>query len=71
VDDDPLPPRTLVLTLPAMTVAQAQRLLETIDAISEALWAEYGEAVIDLTALRGPSEDDLADGDVDDELLPF
>jgi hypothetical protein len=69
MDDKKLPPRTLILTLPAMTIEQAECLLEAFDLLSEALWAEYGEAVIDLEALRGPPEDDLAD--TDDDLSHF
>jgi hypothetical protein len=68
--DERLPPRTLVITLPAMTIAQAEKILEIVDLLSEALWAEYGEAVIDLEGRSDTREDDLtADGD--DDRSPF
>lgn len=63
MDDQRLPSRTLILTLPAMTVAEAERLLDVLGSLSEALWAEYGEAVIDLDVLRGLRPEDFLDGD--------
>lgn len=65
MDDERISPRMLVITLPAMTVAQAEKVLEVVDLLSEALWAEYGEAVIDLDARRVPTEADLADTEND------
>jgi hypothetical protein len=59
--DERLPPRMLVITLPAMNIAQAERVLEVVDLLSEALWAEYGPAVIDHEARRTPGDDDLTD----------
>jgi hypothetical protein len=68
MDDERIPPRMLLITLPAMTIAQAEKVLEVVDLLSEALWAEYGQAVIDLAARRVPTEADLAD--TDDDLPP-
>lgn len=65
MDDRRLPSRTLILTLPAMTVAEAEKVIDVLNSFSEALWAEYGEAVIDPKVLRGPRPEDFVD--VDDE----
>lgn len=69
MDDGRLPSRTLILTLPAMTVAQAEHLIDFVRALSEALWAEYGEAMIDLEVL-GPRVEDFPGSNPDDDLPP-
>jgi len=72
MDDERLASRTLILTLPAMTVAQAEKLLDFVGSLSEALWAEYGEAMIDLDVLRGPRPEDFPDPNSNpDDDLPF
>jgi hypothetical protein len=58
-DDEKLPPHTLLIPLPTMTVEQAEKLLELFDSLSGALWSQYGEAVIDLAVVRGPSPSDV------------
>ena len=69
--DERLPPRTLVITLPAMTIAQAEKVLEIVDLLSEALWAEYGEAVIGAEGRRDTRVDHVATDDDDDDQSLF
>ena len=66
-----LPPRTLILTLPSMTIEQAESLIDFVGSLSDALWAEYGEAMIDLELLRDPdSQDSDSEPPLPDDL-PF
>jgi hypothetical protein len=67
-DDERLPPRTLRLSLPALTPAQAEALLDLVTELHELVWAEYGDSY----ELRGDRGDDQRDDpdvparDVDD-----
>lgn len=61
-----LPPKTLIISLPALTVAEAAAIIQLIDSLHHLLWEEYGEAVVDLYALDhaespGPQPDDPDD----------
>jgi hypothetical protein len=51
-----LPSRTLILTLPAMTIEQAEKILELVDLIAEMIWTEYGPGVIHRGDPRDPSK---------------
>ena len=46
--DPMLPPKNLYLSLPALTVAQAEALLSFVDTLRDFLWEAYGDDVFDL-----------------------
>jgi hypothetical protein len=65
----PIPPKTLVLSLPALSRGQAEQLLHLVDALQQALWDAYADDVFELAADRAspqPDSDALGPDDFPD-----
>jgi hypothetical protein len=47
-----VPPKNIWLSLPAMTAAEAEQLLNLVDMLQQQLWEAYADAVLDTAADR-------------------
>jgi hypothetical protein len=67
--DPLLAPQTLTLSLPALSVDEAEMILQLIDQLHNLLWDAYGEAVADEMAEdQIPDTSGHADGDDDPDF---
>lgn len=57
-----LPPKNLLLSLPALTASEAEAILSFIDELSALLWDAYGRDVYDLEPDGEPLGQDSDDG---------
>jgi len=65
-----LPPKNLTLSLPALSVDEAEMILQLVDQLHELLWEAYGEAVIDQW-MENQAPDTLQPTDPDDNIPDF
>jgi hypothetical protein len=67
--DPLLAPQTLTISLPAISVDEAEMILQLVDQLHDLLWDAYGEAVTDQMA--DDQAPDTPEPDDDDQIPDF
>jgi len=68
--DPLLAPQNLTLSLPALSLDEAEMILQLIDQLQNLLWGAYGQAVIE-QMVEGQAQDSSEPTDGDDEIPDF
>jgi hypothetical protein len=65
MSDERLSPKNLHITLPALTIQEAERLLSLIDELQRVLWDAYGDHVVHVYANRPDDQPTALESDDD------